>query len=207
MAVNPYTERIDFMYCDEAKNDYAHGLLSRLPPHPYALARRAFAEALPASGGAAASRAAGSSARGKNQGIIISGVSGAGKTETAKVIMNFLAHTARSDEGSVVVLQQRMLNLIPVLESFGNAMTARNWNSSRFGKLNAMLFDGVGAFVGALVDTFLLEMARVTKEYVQLETVGQDESVIELKCIFKKLFQMEAMLKISFCVPAILESW
>ena len=82
----------------------------------------------------------------KDQAIIISGESGAGKTEATKVIMSFLARitaldtaqvegTGGLDELSVGALEQKVLNTNPILEAFGNARTLRNDNSSRFGKV------------------------------------------------------------------------
>eukprot|EP00396_MALV-II-16_sp_LP-1_P000055 gene55-240_t len=100
--------------------------------------------------------------------MVISGVSGAGKTETAKIVMTYLAHRSRSREADALEIQDKLRSLNPILESFGNAATVRNCNSSRFGKYNALNFNAVGNLVSAEVRTFLLESSRVT-------SYGKDE--------------------------------
>eukprot|EP00940_MAST-03C_sp_MAST-3C-sp2_P000685 g685.t1 len=94
---------------------------------------------------------------GKNQSILISGESGAGKTEAAKQCFNFLAETAGSESN----VEQLILSANPLLEAFGNAKTLRNNNSSRFGKWVAIGFDWNGKIVKAKADSFLLEKSRV----------------------------------------------
>lgn len=120
------------------------------PPHPFALADLAYRQV-----------------RFQHQALIISGESGAGKTETAKMILRFLGERcARTDlkTNHKIQTQQSILAASqPVLESFGNASTIRNYNSSRFGKYNSLVFDGVGSLVGAEIKTFLLEGSRVAK--------------------------------------------
>ncbi|KAG8885620.1 Myosin type-2 heavy chain 1 [Tulasnella sp. 331] len=103
------------------------------------------------------------------QTIIVSGESGAGKTESAKLIMRFLASVngdsggkprgKAADESSEV--EQQMLATNPILEAFGNAKTTRNDNSSRFGKYLQILFDGKQQIVGARIRTYLLERSRL----------------------------------------------
>lgn len=83
---------------------------------------------------------------GKNQSILISGESGAGKTECAKQCFSFLAETAGSDSN----VEQLILAANPILEAFGNAKTIRNNNSSRFGKWVAIGFDWKGVFALSL---------------------------------------------------------
>lgn len=95
---------------------------------------------------------------GANQSIIISGESGAGKTETAKIAMQYLAAQG-GDRG----VGDKILQTNPILESFGNAKTLRNDNSSRFGKLIDMNFDGTGKICGAHIQTCLLEKSRVVQ--------------------------------------------
>lgn len=94
---------------------------------------------------------------GANQSIIISGESGAGKTETAKIAMQYL--TAQGGRG----VGDKILQTNPILESFGNAKTLRNDNSSRFGKLIDIHFDGTGKICGAHIQTCLLEKSRVVQ--------------------------------------------
>ncbi|WOH13189.1 hypothetical protein DCAR_0832698 [Daucus carota subsp. sativus] len=93
-----------------------------------------------------------------NQSIVISGESGAGKTETAKIAMQYLAAL-----GGGSGIEYEILKTNPILESFGNAKTLRNDNSSRFGKLIEIHFSGTGKISGAKIQTFLLEKSRVVQ--------------------------------------------
>ncbi|KAL4575563.1 hypothetical protein LXL04_022410 [Taraxacum kok-saghyz] len=93
-----------------------------------------------------------------NQAIVISGESGAGKTETAKIAMQYLA-TVRGGSG----IEYEILKTNPILEGFGNAKTSRNDNSSRFGKLIDIHFSDMGKISGASIQTFLLEKSRVVQ--------------------------------------------
>ncbi|TYH90757.1 hypothetical protein ES332_A13G071100v1 [Gossypium tomentosum] len=93
-----------------------------------------------------------------NQSIIISGESGAGKTETAKIAMQYLAVL-----GGGSGIEYEILKTNPILEAFGNAKTLRNDNSSRFGKLIEIHFSETGKISGAKIQTFLLEKSRVVQ--------------------------------------------
>ncbi|XP_076890093.1 myosin-1-like, partial [Bidens hawaiensis] len=93
-----------------------------------------------------------------NQAIVISGESGAGKTETAKIAMQYLA-AVRGGSG----IEYEILKTNPILEGFGNAKTSRNDNSSRFGKLIEIHFSEIGRISGASIQTFLLEKSRVVQ--------------------------------------------
>ncbi|CAI5713112.1 unnamed protein product [Peronospora destructor] len=116
-----------------------------------------------------------------NQSIIISGESGAGKTETTKIIMQYLARatsyekpegetaaisetTCTGISGALGKLEERVLDSNPLLESFGNAKTLRNDNSSRFGKFIEIQFNHHGKIVGAQILNFLLEKTRIVSQ-------------------------------------------
>eukprot|EP00939_MAST-03C_sp_MAST-3C-sp1_P000332 g332.t1 len=100
----------------------------------------------------------------EKQCVIISGESGAGKTEAAKQIMAYVAKVSGGKGDSrVEKVKDVILSSNPVLEAFGNAMTLRNNNSSRFGKYLEILFDVFGRPVGGRVTTYLLEKSRVVK--------------------------------------------
>ena len=93
-----------------------------------------------------------------NQAILISGESGAGKTEATKQCLSFLAEVAGSENN----VEQKILNANPVLEAFGNAKTLRNNNSSRFGRWMEIHFQERGSICGCRIENYLLEKARVS---------------------------------------------
>ncbi|XP_059661565.1 myosin-2-like [Cornus florida] len=92
-----------------------------------------------------------------NQSIIISGESGAGKTETAKIAMQYLAEVGGGSGG----IEHKILQTNFILEAFGNAKTSRNKNSSRFGKLTEIHFSAAGNICSAKIQTSMLEKSRV----------------------------------------------
>ncbi|KAJ0408012.1 hypothetical protein P43SY_000216 [Pythium insidiosum] len=199
IAVNPlkHLEEPD-------KNIFTAQSLDRCPPHPYYIAENAYRQLC-------AVRAVM-----QNQSIIISGESGSGKTETSKIILDFLTTRAkrtsrapscaseddmmepeltprvvplnesvtqapRSDTGALsfplsarggsaiklspVALGERLMETIPILESFGNAKTHRNHNSSRFGKYMRLQFtNSTHELSGASIDTYLLEKSRLVSQ-------------------------------------------
>uniref|UniRef100_A0A3Q3AVC3 Myosin Ic, paralog b n=1 Tax=Kryptolebias marmoratus TaxID=37003 RepID=A0A3Q3AVC3_KRYMA len=99
----------------------------------------------------------------KDQCILISGESGAGKTEASKKILQYYAITCPASE-HVQTIKDRLLQSNPVLEAFGNAKTLRNDNSSRFGKYMDIQFDFKGAPVGGHIINYLLEKSRVVHQ-------------------------------------------
>jgi len=94
-----------------------------------------------------------------SQSILITGESGAGKTETTKFVMKYLAGLAGGTG-----MEDRVLETNPILEVFGNAKTIHNKNSSRFGKLIEIYFNRSRAISGALIQTYLLEKSRVVHQ-------------------------------------------
>lgn len=143
VALNPFKEVP--LYGNDFVSAYMQKKLMD-SPHVFAIADAAYSEMM---------------RDGKNQSIIISGESGAGKTETAKFAMQYLAALGG---GSGIEKQVLQTNLI--LESFGNAKTLRNDNSSRFGKLVEIHFSAAGNISGAKIQTFLLEKSRVVQRAI-----------------------------------------
>ena len=106
----------------------------------------------------------------KNQTIVVSGESGAGKTVSAKYIMRYFATRESSDQpgkyttsraDAISETEEQILATNPVMEAFGNAKTTRNDNSSRFGKYIEIMFDDRTNIIGAKIRTYLLERSRL----------------------------------------------
>ncbi|TDH72312.1 hypothetical protein CCR75_000751 [Bremia lactucae] len=127
LAVNPY-QWLDELYAPGLSKKYFQARSRRdLPPHVYAVSVAAFRHMCD---------------HGTNQSILVSGESGAGKTETTKILMDNLAIIASVPSTGVNDHEQsittRIIQVNPLLESFGNAKTTRNDNSSRFGKFTQL---------------------------------------------------------------------
>lgn len=165
---------------------------SKLPPHVYATADHSFRNMMTkleevkqqsqqgSSGGGRRGPVSSSKNKNKttcvNQSILVSGESGAGKTVTTKFIMQYLATLSKrsssgggrrkslTTSGSKTDIEQQVLQSNPILESFGNARTIRNDNSSRFGKFIEIQFTDTGNLVGANVETYLLEKVRLVSQ-------------------------------------------
>ncbi|KAF8393621.1 hypothetical protein HHK36_021866 [Tetracentron sinense] len=99
----------------------------------------------------------------RSQSILVSGESGAGKTETTKLIMQYLTYVGGRAAGDDRTVEQQVLESNPLLEAFGNARTVWNDNSSRFGKFVEIQFDANGRISGAAIRTYLLERSRVVQ--------------------------------------------
>jgi myosin-6 len=97
----------------------------------------------------------------QSQSIIVSGESGAGKTESTKYILKYFCDNYGKEAGA---LEEKILQANPILEAFGNAKTTRNNNSSRFGKFIEIHFDGACRVAGGYISHYLLERARVVRQ-------------------------------------------
>lgn len=145
IAINPYSD-IKNLFSSDTIKKYKGRSLGTLPPHIFAVADKAFRDIKVLK---------------ESQSIIVSGESGAGKTESTKYILKYLCDNFGEESGS---LEQKILNSNPILEAFGNAKTTRNNNSSRFGKFIEIHFSGSHAVAGGFISHYLLERARVISQ-------------------------------------------
>ena len=98
----------------------------------------------------------------QDQSMLITGESGAGKTENTKKVIQYIA-TIAGRGGGAGQLEKQLLEVNPLLEAFGNAKTLKNNNSSRFGKFIKLGFNRAGQVDGAHIDVYLLERSRVVQ--------------------------------------------
>ncbi|CDY66597.1 BnaCnng51610D, partial [Brassica napus] len=145
IAVNPF-QRLPHLYDTHMMEQYKGAGFGELSPHVFAIAEVAYRAMIN---------------EGKSNSILVSGESGAGKTETTKMLMRYLAYLGGRSGVEGRTVEQQVLESNPVLEAFGNAKTLRNNNSSRFGKFVELQFDRSGRISGAAVRTYLLERSRV----------------------------------------------
>ena len=161
LALNPF--RPLELYGEEVMQRYwqAGRLLKdrRPPPHIYAIAEDAYRSAVDSLLSTTAT-----SIRQDDQSILVSGESGAGKTVTTKIILQYFAVLSQQSDPTVIGIESQVLESNPILESFGNARTVRNDNSSRFGKLMELLFDRKGCLLSASIQTYLLEKVRLISQ-------------------------------------------
>ena len=148
LAVNPY-QRLNVYGDTQIEHHFAKSI-TQADPHPFGIASHAY-------GTLNKTKSA--------QSIVVSGESGAGKTETAKFVMRFLSQIGRSNAGDS--LSEFLESTNPILEAFGNAKTCRNENSSRFGKVMKLFYTNVPGqvhhkLVSAAIETYLLARSRVT---------------------------------------------
>ena len=151
VSLNPFAWQKGLFSAEASRPYHAARALDTLPPHLFAIAEAALRGAEP------------------HECVIVSGESGAGKTEATKLILEHfvradaLRHGGRQASAARDALHSRVLSANPVLEAFGNAKTLRNDNSSRFGKLLEVRYDGGGSRLrGVRVVNFLLERTRVS---------------------------------------------
>ncbi|BES88965.1 Myosin-VIIa [Nesidiocoris tenuis] len=143
VAVNPY--QILPIYTAEQIKLYKDRKIGELPPHIFAIGDNCYSHM---------------KRFGQDQCIVISGESGAGKTESTKLILQYLAAIS----GKHSWIEQQILEANPILEAFGNAKTIRNDNSSRFGKYIDIHFNVHGVIEGAKIEQYLLEKSRIVSQ-------------------------------------------
>merc|ERR1711892_1108825 len=149
VVVNPYkrfpiyTPTVVKMYLGKRRNE--------VPPHLWAITETAYRNMLQNS---------------KDQSMLITGESGAGKTENTKKVIAYLAMVATSGKKSVkkATLEDQIVATNPILESYGNAKTSRNDNSSRFGKFIRIHFTTAGKLCSCDIESYLLEKSRITQQ-------------------------------------------
>ena len=153
VTVNPYAPLP--IYGPDYVNMYKGRSREDTKPHIFAMADEAFRNLVD---------------EGANQSILVTGESGAGKTENTKKVIQYLASVATSDTPRAKAasrqhsnLSEQILRANPILEAFGNAQTVRNNNSSRFGKFIRIQFTRAGQIAGAFIDWYLLEKSRVVR--------------------------------------------
>merc|ERR1712045_726737 len=153
IVVNPYkrypiyTGTVVKMYLGKRRNE--------VPPHLWAITETAYRNML---------------TNAKDQSMLITGESGAGKTENTKKVISYLAAVAApkkkatGDGDKKVSLEDQIVATNPILESYGNAKTSRNDNSSRFGKFIRIHFTTSGKLCGCDIESYLLEKSRITQQ-------------------------------------------
>ncbi|KAG0201484.1 Myosin type-2 heavy chain 1 [Mortierella sp. GBA30] len=146
IAANPFA-RVN-LYSQDIIQAYSGRRRGELEPHLFAIAEDAYRCMIRDE---------------KNQTIVVSGESGAGKTVSAKFIMRYFA---TADDGGTEAkgmseTEEQILATNPIMEAFGNAKTTRNDNSSRFGKFTEIQFDKERNIIGARIRTYLLERSRL----------------------------------------------
>ncbi|TDH73311.1 hypothetical protein CCR75_007396 [Bremia lactucae] len=197
VSINPFQD-LPHLYADEVLQSYAHdhkagysdlvAASDLREPHLFAVARAAYMDIVQ---------------NGRSQSILISGESGAGKTEATKIMMTYFAvtcgtsHTSTASSNPLEVnpalelpsrttIEEQVLQSNPILEAFGNARTVRNDNSSRFGKFIELRFrDQRQRLAGARIRTYLLEKIRVIKQaphernfHIFYELLSADEQCV-----------------------------
>merc|ERR1719427_1714397 len=157
VAINPY-KRLP-IYLDTVVSMYRGKRRPEMPPHIFAIVDNAYQDML---------------IDHENQSMLITGESGAGKTENTKKVIAYIGKVAGVEKdpnapppppGALTgTLDEQIVSANPLLEAFGNAKTTRNNNSSRFGKFIRCHFNQMGKLAGADIESYLLEKNRVTHQ-------------------------------------------
>ncbi|PAA89248.1 hypothetical protein BOX15_Mlig007848g1 [Macrostomum lignano] len=156
VVVNPY-KRLP-IYTNSVVMKYKGKRKTEMPPHAFAISDNAYSNMLQER---------------ENQSVLITGESGAGKTENTKKVISYFAQltaltqskeATEKDADKKGSLEEQIVQANPVLEAYGNAKTVRNNNSSRFGKFIRIHFGPTGKIAGADIEFYLLEKSRVTSQ-------------------------------------------
>jgi myosin heavy subunit len=160
MAINPF-ERLPIYTPEVLEKYYSTQAESSLGPHVYQMSDRAyrkmFVDRFDAS-------------KRENQTILVNGESGAGKTEATKQVLKYLSYVSSRVASNLGLgatstdVENQIIASNPITESFGNAKTSRNNNSSRFGKFIELGYAPDGYIEGATIRTYLLETVRIVKQ-------------------------------------------
>ncbi|EPB80273.1 myosin head [Ancylostoma ceylanicum] len=157
--INPY--KMLPIYTDSVQAMYVNKRRTEMPPHLFAVSDEAFRNMMTDH---------------ENQSMLITGESGAGKTENTKKVIAYFANIGGnkekpSDQRAVrfkdlgeASLENQVVQANPAIEAFGNGATVRNYNSSRYGKFIRIHFDKRGKLVGGDIEHYLLEKSRVIKQ-------------------------------------------
>ncbi|CAG9766650.1 unnamed protein product [Ceutorhynchus assimilis] len=144
VSINPYRKLA--LYSADLVESYVKKPPFQLPPHIYGVAESAYRWL---------------NDKSENQCIIVTGESGAGKTEAARIVLQFLVLVS-GESPEVKTINDRLLQANTLLEAFGNAKTMKNDNASRFGKFLDIEFDFRGDPIGGHLTNYFLDKARVT---------------------------------------------
>eukprot|EP00040_Diaphanoeca_grandis_P033578 m.205984 g.205984 ORF g.205984 m.205984 type:complete len:1169 (-) comp32932_c0_seq1:290-3796(-) len=146
IAVNPFKQLE--IYTPEVQQQYNKCVPAFVPPHVWVIADQCYNNLF---------------SQKSDQCAVISGESGAGKTESAKLVIRHILKLCQ-EKGGTTGLEQSILEVSPILEALGNAQTVMNDNSSRFGKYTRLLFNEEGAVMGVQLSEYLLEKSRVVEQ-------------------------------------------
>ncbi|CDY65579.1 BnaCnng47820D [Brassica napus] len=183
IAINPF-QRLPHIYDAHMMQQYKGAPFGELNPHVFAVADVAYRAMIN---------------EGKSNSILVSGESGAGKTETTKMLMRYLAYLGGRAVTEGRTVEQQVLESNPVLEAFGNAKTVRNNNSSRFGKFVEIQFDKQGRISGAAIRTYLLERLSC-KVY---ENLRREAAAVKIQKNGRRYYSRKSYKKLHVCALAL----